>query len=72
MMILRFEPPNDMCIKIFHGPGDLHEHWFAWMEKWCDRTTEEWVHLFIHALGPIPVACISMRSYVSTPASGQP
>ena len=23
------------------------------MEKWCDRTTEEWVHLFIHALAPI-------------------
>ena len=26
------------------------------MEKWCDRTTEEWVHLLIHALGPIPTA----------------
>ena len=26
------------------------------MEKWWDRTTEEWVHLFIHALGPIPTA----------------
>ena len=26
------------------------------MEKWCDRTTKEWVRLFIHALGSIPIA----------------
>ena len=26
------------------------------MEKWCDKTREEWVHLFIHALGPLPTA----------------
>ena len=24
------------------------------MEKWCDWNTEEWVHVFIHDLGPIP------------------
>ena len=56
MMILKFEPPNDLRVKIFLSPGDPREHFFTWMEKWWDRTTEEWVHLFIHALGPIPTA----------------
>ena len=42
--------------KRFQDLGNLHERLFAWMDKWCDRTTEEWVHLFIHALGPIPAA----------------
>ena len=56
MMILRFEPPTHLHIKEFLGHGDPREHLFAWMEKWCDWTIEEWVHLFIYALGPIPTA----------------
>lgn len=28
----------------------------AWMEAWGNQTTGEWVHLFTHALGPIPTA----------------
>ena len=54
--VLRCEPPTDVCIKIFLGPGDPCEHLFTWMEKWCGHTIKEWVHLFIHALGPIPAA----------------
>ena len=45
-----------MRVKTFLGPGDPREHLFAWTDKWCNQTTEEWVHLFIHALGPIPTA----------------
>ena len=26
------------------------------MEVWYERTEHKWVHLFIHALGPIPTA----------------
>lgn len=54
MMILRFEPLVEVRFKTLLVPGDLREHFFDWMEKWYDRTTEEWVHFFIHALGPIP------------------
>ena len=54
MMILCFEPPAHLCVKNFIGPGDLHEHLTPWMEECCEITTNEWVHLFIHALGPIP------------------
>ena len=56
MMILRFEPSVHLRVKTFLGPGDPREHLSAWMEEWCERTTNEWVHLFIHALGPIPTA----------------
>ena len=56
MMVLRFEPPVHLRVKTFLGPGDPHEHLSSWMEEWCKRTTNEWVHLFIHALGPIPTA----------------
>ena len=56
MMVLWFEPLAHLCIKTFLGPGDLREHLSAWMEEWGEKTIEEWVHLFIHALGPIPTA----------------
>ena len=45
-----------MRVETFLGPGDPREHLFSWIEKWCNRTIEEWVHLFIHALGQIPTA----------------
>ena len=54
MVVLRFEPPVHLRVKTFLGPGDSRENFSPWMEEWCDRTTDEWVHLFIHALGPIP------------------
>ena len=41
---------------MFLGPRDLCAHVVAWMKMWGDLTTEEGVHLFIHALGPIPTA----------------
>ena len=56
MMILQFEPPANACVKIFLGPRDPQKNLFSQMEKWWDRSTKEWVHLFIHALGPIPTA----------------
>ena len=56
MMVLWFKPLTDVRIKRFQGPRNLPKHLFAWMEQWCDRTAEEWVHLFIHALGPIHAA----------------
>ena len=56
MMILRFEAPNNMRIKTFLGPEDPREYLFTWIKQWCDRTTQEWVHLLIHALRPLPTA----------------
>ena len=26
------------------------------MKQWCNKTAQEWVHLLIHALGPLPIA----------------
>lgn len=56
MMVLWFEPPTDVHVKRFQGPGNPREDLSAWMDKWYDHTTKEWVHLFFHALAPIPVA----------------
>ena len=56
MMLLRFETPAEVRVKLFLGPGDLHEHVVAWMEAWGDKTIGDSVHLFSHALGPIPTA----------------
>ena len=56
-MVLRFKQPNNMCIQTYFSSEEQRRYLFAWMEKWCDKTTEEWVHLFIHALGPISAAC---------------
>ena len=56
MMILWFKPPDHLPVEAFLGQGDLHRHVAAWMEAWCERTIDEWVHLFIHALGLIPTA----------------
>ena len=38
------------------GSEDPQEYLFAWIEQWCDRTAQEWVHLLIHALGPLSTA----------------
>ena len=56
MMILRFEAPAEVQVKTFLGPEDPREYLFTWTEQWYDRTTKEWVHLFIHAPGPLPIA----------------
>ena len=55
MMILRFASLTDVRTKTFLGIGNHREHMLTWMEKWSEHTTEEWVHLFIHALGPISI-----------------
>ena len=54
MMILQFEPPVNLPMEIFLGHGDPGKHLSVWMELWYKRTWEKWVHMFIHALGPIP------------------
>ena len=56
MMILWFEPMVHLCMETFLGQGDLCKYLAAWIEVWCKRTEDKWVHLFIHALGPIPTA----------------
>ena len=56
MMILRFEPPVHIRMETFFGQADPRKHFSTWMEVWCERTKDEWFHLFIHALGPIPTA----------------
>ena len=56
MIVLRFEHLVHLHVNSFLGPGDPCEHFSIWMEKWWEWTMEEWVHLFIHALGPIPTA----------------
>ena len=55
-MILWFEAPAEVRIKTFLGLEDPREYLFTWIEKWCNRTAQEWVHLLIHALGPLPTA----------------
>ena len=56
MTILQFEAPVDMRIKAFLGLEEPHEYLFAWIKQWCDRTAQEWVHMLIYALGPLPTA----------------
>ena len=54
MMILRFEPPFNPPMELFSGQGDPRKHLAMLMEVWNERTWNEWVHMFIHALGLIP------------------
>ena len=56
MMVLRFEPLVHLRVNNFLGQGNPREKFYVWKEEWGDKTTEEWVHLFLHALGPIPTA----------------
>ena len=56
MMILQFKPSVHLRMENFLGQGDPHKHVAPWMEVCCERTMDEWVHLFIHALGLIPNA----------------
>lgn len=53
-MVLQFTTPADVRTKIFLGLGDTCTHLHIWTTKWADRTPYEWIHLFIHALVPIP------------------
>ena len=39
---------------MFLGSEDPREYLFTWVKKRCDRFTQEWVHLLIHDLGPLP------------------
>ena len=54
MMILRFDPPVNPPMELFSGRGDLRKHLALWMEVWNENTWNEWVHMFIYMLGPIP------------------
>ena len=41
-------------MELFFGHGDPRKYLAMWMELWNKKTWNEWVHMFIHALGPNP------------------
>ena len=56
MMRLHFEKPTSPPMDIFGGRGDSCKNLATWMEVWDKTTRAEWVHMFVHTLGPIPTA----------------
>ena len=54
MMILQFETPVNPPMELFSGRGDPRKYLALCMEVWNKNTWNEWMHMSIHALGPIP------------------
>lgn len=55
MMKLQFGYANTCITEKYTGKDDPHGHLAHWTKSWGEEPQPEWVHIFCHTLGIIPM-----------------